>query len=156
MEQGSNPGVVLDSSMSMIAFRGPMEKSLMEKLESLAGAAAKTDWRLMESDPTRAALYSGPDIAGVRAALANWQPHLGTHDFSPSWRIAQSLVRNDGVVLFVSDRAVETPAGIKLLSVGEPFDNCCFAGLRIERVIPVLPLLSEVWVVVLRTLPRPS
>jgi len=30
------------------------------------------------------------------------------------------------------------------------------AGLRIERVIPVLPLLSEVWVVVLRTLPRPS
>src|SRR5262245_7903144 len=30
------------------------------------------------------------------------------------------------------------------------------AGLRIERIIPVLPLLSEVWVVVLRTLPRPS
>lgn len=30
------------------------------------------------------------------------------------------------------------------------------AGLRIERVIPVLPLLSEVWVVVLSTLPRPS
>jgi SAM-dependent methyltransferase len=30
------------------------------------------------------------------------------------------------------------------------------AGLRLERVIPVLPLLSEVWVVVLRTLPGPS
>jgi SAM-dependent methyltransferase len=30
------------------------------------------------------------------------------------------------------------------------------AGLEIERIIPVLPLLSEVWVVVLRTLPRPS
>jgi SAM-dependent methyltransferase len=30
------------------------------------------------------------------------------------------------------------------------------AGLRVERVIPVLPVLSEVWVVVLRTLPRPS
>jgi SAM-dependent methyltransferase len=30
------------------------------------------------------------------------------------------------------------------------------AGLRIERIIPVLPLLSEVWVVVLSTLPRPS
>jgi hypothetical protein len=29
------------------------------------------------------------------------------------------------------------------------------AGLRIQRVIPVLPLLSEVWVVVLST-PRPS
>src|SRR5215831_3384453 len=29
------------------------------------------------------------------------------------------------------------------------------AGLRVERVIPVLPLLSEVWVVVLST-PRPS
>jgi len=30
------------------------------------------------------------------------------------------------------------------------------AGLRLERVIPVLPLLSEVWVVVLRALPRAS
>src|SRR5262245_21057846 len=30
------------------------------------------------------------------------------------------------------------------------------AGLHLERVIPVLPVLSEVWVVVLRTLPRSS
>jgi SAM-dependent methyltransferase len=30
------------------------------------------------------------------------------------------------------------------------------AGLRVERIIPVLPLLSEVWVVVLSTLPRLS
>jgi SAM-dependent methyltransferase len=30
------------------------------------------------------------------------------------------------------------------------------AGLELERVIPVLPFLSEVWVVVLRTLPRSS
>jgi SAM-dependent methyltransferase len=30
------------------------------------------------------------------------------------------------------------------------------AGLQLERVIPVLPVLSEVWVVVLRTPPRPS
>jgi SAM-dependent methyltransferase len=30
------------------------------------------------------------------------------------------------------------------------------AGLRVERIIPVLPLLSEVWVVVLRALPRTS
>ena len=29
------------------------------------------------------------------------------------------------------------------------------AGLQLERVIPVLPVLSEVWVVVLRTLARP-
>jgi SAM-dependent methyltransferase len=30
------------------------------------------------------------------------------------------------------------------------------AGLLLERVIPVLPVLSEVWVVVLRTVPRSS
>ena len=30
------------------------------------------------------------------------------------------------------------------------------AGLRLERVIPVLPLLSEVWVVVLRAPPEAS
>jgi hypothetical protein len=33
-------------------------------------------------------------------------------------------------------------------------DEAARAGMRLERVIPVLPLLSEVWVVVLRTLPR--
>jgi len=32
-------------------------------------------------------------------------------------------------------------------------DEAARAGMRLERVIPVLPLLSEVWVVVLRTLP---
>jgi SAM-dependent methyltransferase len=35
-------------------------------------------------------------------------------------------------------------------------EEAASAGLRLERVIPVLPVLSEVWVVVLRTLPRPS
>ncbi len=35
-------------------------------------------------------------------------------------------------------------------------DEAARAGMRIERVIPVLPVLSEVWVVVLSTLPRPT
>jgi SAM-dependent methyltransferase len=35
-------------------------------------------------------------------------------------------------------------------------DEAARAGMRIERVIPVLPILSEVWVVVLSTLPRPT
>jgi SAM-dependent methyltransferase len=35
-------------------------------------------------------------------------------------------------------------------------DEAARAGMRIERVIPVLPVLSEVWVVVLSTLPKPT
>jgi SAM-dependent methyltransferase len=35
-------------------------------------------------------------------------------------------------------------------------DEAARAGMRVERVIPVLPILSEVWVVVLRTLPTPT
>jgi len=35
-------------------------------------------------------------------------------------------------------------------------DEAARAGMRIERVIPVLPILSEVWVVVLSTLQRPT
>lgn len=35
-------------------------------------------------------------------------------------------------------------------------DEAAAAGLRLERIVPVMPLLSEVWVVVLRTPPATS
>ena len=47
-----------------------------------------------------------------------------------------------------------TPKRSQRLTRRELEDEAARAGMRLERVIPVLPLLSEVWVVVLRTLPR--
>ena len=35
-------------------------------------------------------------------------------------------------------------------------EEAAAAGLRLERIVPVMPLLSEVWVVVLRTPPATS
>jgi SAM-dependent methyltransferase len=57
-------------------------------------------------------------------------------------------------------RAVRRMLGLKVkrsprLTRRELVAEAAAAGLRIQRVIPVLPLLSEVWVVVLST-PRPS
>jgi len=57
-------------------------------------------------------------------------------------------------------RAVRRMLGLKVkrsprLTRRELVAEAASAGLRIQRVIPVLPLLSEVWVVVLST-PRPS
>jgi hypothetical protein len=123
--------VVLDSSVSLRAFLEPLRAELSRRLDALEAAAARTEWRLMETDPARETLYSGSDLGELRAAIAQWEPALGTHDFSPALRVAQNLARGKGVVLFVSDRAVPLPAGVALLSAGVPFDNCGFTGLRV-------------------------
>ncbi len=75
--------VVLDSSVSMLAFHDELGRALPSRLHSLDRTAARTEWRLLETDPARPTLYAGTDLAGLLAALARWTPHLGTHDFAP-------------------------------------------------------------------------
>jgi len=82
---------------------------------------------------TMADLARGPVIATV------------CHPYT--WKSFQRAVRRR-----LGGRAKRSPR----LTRRELATEASSAGLRIERVIPVLPLLSEVWVVVLRTLPRPS
>jgi hypothetical protein len=124
--------VVLDSSVSMRAFREPMRHALEKRLRALAHAAARTQWALIESDPARPTLYAGSDLGALLATLSHWQPHLGTHDFAPALRTAQGLVRGGGITLFVSDRITELPEGVELLAVGRPIDNCGWIGLSVE------------------------
>ena len=124
--------VVLDSSVSMLPFRDDAVHALQSRLPRLASAAGTTEWRLLETDTARPTLYAGGDVHAALDALARWQPRLGTHDFTPALRTAQSLARGTGLTLFVTDHHADLPDGVALLAVGHPLDNCGFAGLSVE------------------------
>lgn len=120
--------IVLDSSISTLPFHDRLVRDLDRRTARLARAAALTEWHLMGSDTTRAKLYSGSDRAALLAAIRDWKPHLGAHDFTPALQMAQSLSRGTGTIVFASDRASAVPEGVRLLAVGEPLENCGFAG----------------------------
>ncbi len=124
--------VVLDSSVSMSAFRPELARALATRLHALAPAAARTEWRLIESDPTRPTLYAGNDLGPLLATLPAWNPRLGTHDFQPALNTARSLVRDAGVALFATDRPTPLPEGVELLAVGRPIENCGWIGVTVE------------------------
>jgi len=129
--------VVLDSSASMAAFRGPTIAALERVLERLGAVAGHTDWHLLETGPRRPPLHAGDDLAGLLGALPAWQPTLGTHDTSAAIAVAQALAPADrGAVILVTDRDVAVPAGVALLSVGTPLDNTGFVGADVVSGAP--------------------
>lgn len=124
--------VVLDSSVSMLAFRAELARALAARLQTLARNAGKTEWRLIETDPTRSTLYTGGDLPALLATLAAWTPHLGTHDFRPALNAARSLTRESGVAMLATDRKTDLPEGVELLAVGKPIENCGWIGVTVE------------------------
>ena len=124
--------VVLDSSVSMSAFRPELARALPTRLHALSTAAARTEWRLLETDPARPTLYAGNNLQTLLATLPAWNPHLGTHDFRPALDAARSLVRGEGVALLVTDRPTPLPEGVDLLAVGHAIDNCGWIGVTVE------------------------
>ena len=124
--------VVLDSSVSMLAFRPELARALTARLRALSRVAARTEWRLIESDPTRPTLYAGTELDALLATLLRWNPRLGTHDFQPALNAARSLVRDAGVAIFATDRRTDIPEGVELLAVGHPVENCGWIGITVE------------------------
>ena len=124
--------IVLDSSVSMLPFRDELVRSLDEQTERLERGAAKTEWHLTGSDPTRGKLYSGADRAAVLAAVREWKPHLGAHDVAPALQMGQALLRGSGTVVFATDRPPNVPEGVRVVAVGEQLENCGFAGATAE------------------------
>lgn len=122
--------IVLDSSLSMAAFRGRMTTTVMPVLQRLAQAAGHTEWVVMSSDTTQSILYNGVELNGVRQVLSAWQPTKGTHDVQPALHLAQSLRGPEGLLIFVSDHATELPTGVHLLAIGAPIDNVGFSGIH--------------------------
>ncbi len=128
--------LVLDSSLSMEAFRPDLQAGLARDTGALSRSAAMTDWLLLESDPTRAPLYHGEDRNALLAALSRWTPNLGPHDAAPALRSARAAVGNDGLVFFVTDRAPEEntlPALTLPLAYGHVLDNVGVAAASAEK-----------------------
>ncbi len=125
--------LVLDSSLSMDAFRSELDATLATALPPLAATAATTDWIALESDPTRPRLYSGDSLTDLRATLKDWQPRLGTHDVTPALRLARTLTRDQGTIVFVSDQPTPVPAGVEQLTIGDPIPNVGWIGLRTDE-----------------------
>ena len=124
--------VVLNSSVSLLAFREDLNRALTARLRALNQIAGKTEWRLIETDTARATLYAGSRLPDLLTALAAWTPHLGTHDFRPALNAARSLTRSAGVALFATDRPAEVPEGVEILAVGHPLENCGWLGVTVE------------------------
>jgi hypothetical protein len=133
-ESRQTVAVVLDSSASMQAVRQETLDLLARRLGSWDAVAARTDWHLLETGPGRPPLYAGRKLAEALAAARGWRPTLGTHDFAESLAIASTLVPpGAGAVILVTDRPIELPGGVGLLSAGAAFDNVGFSGGDVER-----------------------
>ena len=123
--------MVIDSTVSMSAFHDELMRALEEDTARLAAAAAHTEWQVVETDAARPTIYSGPKREALLAAVSAWKPHLGAHDPGAPIQAAQALLGGKGTLIFVTDRKVALPSGVRLLAVGHPFDHCGFCGMTV-------------------------
>lgn len=123
--------MVLDSSLSMAAFRARLTPSLRPVLRQLSRAAGKTEWVVLASNTRQGMLYNGGSLEEVLRVLSTWQPSTGTHDVGPALHLAQSLVDRNDTLLYVSDHVIALPEGVQLFAVGSPIDNVGFTGMHL-------------------------
>jgi hypothetical protein len=125
-----NIAVVLDSSVSMSAFREALEPTLSKALTPWSRSAAKTDWLLTQSDTRQPTLYRGEELSALLENLKTFKPTQGTHDPTNALLLARSLVKATGTVLFITDhRPATLPSDTGLIALGTPIPNIGFAGL---------------------------
>jgi hypothetical protein len=127
--------IVLDSSASMSAFRPAAESAAAEALQTLLPASSRTELTLLSTDPGQPTLYHGASTAGLLAALSEWQPTMGAHDFTPGLRMARTLSGPQGTLVFISDHPAPEPLPFEasMISVGSPISNVGWAGLTLEE-----------------------
>ena len=126
--------IVIDSSASMSAFKKELAGTLRPQLDKLSQNVSRTEYLVIESAIADLTLYNGGSLPEMFAALDNWRPLGGAHDFSESLRIARSLVGGDGLVVLATDHQHDTlPFNASLLAVGRPLPNVGFAGLVITE-----------------------
>ncbi|RBP37682.1 aerotolerance regulator-like protein [Roseimicrobium gellanilyticum] len=124
--------VVLDSSVSMSAFKDETRELLAGKLRDWSRTAAHTEWHLLESDARKPTLYAGAEMAGVLRGFDEWKPSQGTHRPDDALLIARGLVKSNGIVIFVTDREIEVSSDVAVLSAGDPLQNTGFAGAEVK------------------------
>ena len=124
--------VVLDSSVSMSAFRRELRDALARRVPEISGQARHTDWALLESVPGRRPLYAGPDGVALLAALDTWEPREPHHDPGAALESARALAGPEGLVVFATDHEEPLAEGFERLAVGRPLDNVGIVGLDID------------------------
>ncbi|OAM88182.1 BatA domain-containing protein [Termitidicoccus mucosus] len=125
---------VLDSSASMEAFREEAVRAVAEKFSESAGAAARTEWIVLSSDPRQPPLYRGADRRAALRAAEAWRPRMGAHDCGPAIRLARSLAGGAGATWFVTDSRAKTPPDQPAVGVGRALANAGFAGAVVSGV----------------------
>lgn len=128
--------VVVDSSVSMSVFKESTRERLASRLRAWAKSASQTEWHLLETDTRRPTLYAGKELAGVLRAFDDWEPALGTHRPDEALAVGRGLVKEHGIVIFVTDRESKVPSDVAVLSAGEPTENVGWAGLEVNTVEP--------------------
>jgi hypothetical protein len=123
--------ILLDSSISMSAFKDELTEKLVPRLREMGRSAARTEWLLSQTDLSRFEIYTGGDLNVLIERLSSWEPDLGSHDFQPAFDLTRKLAGLHGNIVLVSDRKVETPPNISLIAVGHTLDNCGLIGPRI-------------------------
>ena len=125
--------VVLDGSVSMQAIQKKLVEKLPAELGRLGSLVQTTEYHLLDSLLEQEHLYHGTSLGALKDAVEEWSPRGGSHDFTPALRLARSLADRDGLVVLVTDHALENvPFAAKIFSVGEPLENAGFAGLTVE------------------------
>jgi len=124
--------VVVDSSLSMEAFKSDLVERIASRLHSLTSLAPRTYWTLSDTDSSHPQLYEGFDLGEMEEKLRTWSPSLPYHDLSGPLELARSLAPPEAVVILVTDRPREVPNGVDLLEIGEPIENCGLVGLRLS------------------------
>lgn len=126
--------VVLDASASLRPFREKAVAAVRSRLTALRPLAATTEYTVLTTAPEEPRLYHGPDAGEAIAALARWNPWLGSHDPTPALRAARSVAGREGVVILVSDHAPDgaLPYAARQLLVGAPIENIGWTGVTVE------------------------
>jgi len=125
--------MVLDSSLSMQAFREPLRMGVSGFFDRLKKTAAKLDIQMISTDLSQENIYRGDHPAEALAQIARWNPSRGSHDFSPALRVAQSLADQNTLIVFISDRPQDLPGGVEQIAVGSPLDNVGFLGASVFK-----------------------
>ncbi len=122
--------VVLDSSVSMSAFKKETRSLLEKKLQAWTKSAAKTEWHLLDSDTRQPTRYAGVELNKLWEAYDQWEPKHGTHRPDQALLTARGLVKTHGIVIYVTDRKLELPTDVAVLSAAKAFGNVGFAGMQ--------------------------
>ena len=123
--------VVLDSSLSMGAFKDRLDQNLNNVLTDISSTASKNELLLMESDLSSGTLYSGGSVKELMKVVKEWRPKRSSHDYKPALKLASSLHNKKGLTLFVTDHLADVFEGIHVLAIGVPKQNVGFTGVRL-------------------------